>query len=69
MTIEHDRASSPRDPFIGATFPTGHSFAVRVECSDIAFDHAQQPIDDELASDMLLIKACKLAELEVLGHA
>ncbi len=59
----------PFDPFVRVTFPSGATYAVRLDRSGIVLDINQQPIDDELAADMIFIKAWKLMRGEVGGHA
>ena len=58
----------PHDPYIRVAFPNGMTFAVRQEQSGIVLSNAK-PIDDELAADMLIIKAWKLSVARPVGCA
>ena len=59
-----------RDPYIRAQFPDGSIIVVRCENSGVVFDpKTDKPIDEELAVDMLQIKASKFARQDPVGNA
>ncbi len=58
----------PFDQYVHITFPNGAIYFVRMADSGIVLDQDEAPIDLELASDMLSIKAWKLGHLPVGGR-